>query len=310
MWKARSIRLGVLVLALLMVSTAVAVGQPNWSFSGPTGADNTILGQGEGLLVYPVTNPATGNGDIWLAGGDGRLPINLTNTPNIDETTPSITLGCQQGGLIAFASNQGYPAGEYAIWTMNPDGTGRRQITFPAAGEMHAFPLWTARCTELAFTKVMLGTIHIVNLNSMAVRTVALPNFLQWLGGSGLGSGTMVNIRAIDQNWVTTSIRIGLNHHAWLYVLDDPTDGAPCRQIGRRAGECGLANINLALRLDNNPGCHVLINSYTPVYIDTNFLNQNGCWNGQAGWLEMKFGDTEYGDNSGGVIVVLMPVAR
>lgn len=288
----------------VVIPGVLVLGQPNSPFSGPTGADNTILGQGEGLLVYAVPDPNTGLNDIWLAGADGRLPVNLTATPNIDETTPAATLGCQSGGLIAYASSQGYTGGEYAIWIMNPDGTGQRQVTFPAAGEIHIFPAWTARCTEIVFKKALKGTIHILNLNSMAVRAVPLAGTRSWLGS--LGGGTMVKIRAVDANWVKTSIQIGLNHHAWLYVLNDPTDGPPCGQ----AGSCGLSNINLGLRLDSNPTQHMSINSYTPLYIDTTLLTQRGCWNGQAGYLELRFGDTKRSDNSGGVIVILMPVAQ
>ncbi len=308
MYRRKSVWHGVFILLSVVVLSALVLGQPNSTFSGPTGADNTILGQGEGLIVFSLANPNTGLGDIWLAGGDGRCPINLTRTPNIDEFDPAVSIGCQQGGMVAYASDMGSGGTTVAIWIMSLDGTTWRQVTFPASGMWHTGPRWTSRCSEIMFLEMSSTwpqtsvTCNFLNIPSLAVRTVPFSNPIVW--ASDVGSGTMVKVRAVDANWVTTSIQIGLNHHAWLYVLNDPTDGPPCGQ----AGSCGLSNINLGLRLDSNPSCHVLISSYTPIYIDTAFLANR--WNGQAGYLEMRFGDTERSDNSGGVIVILMPVAR
>lgn len=310
------------VAVLLLVLQAVcllSVGQADWPFIGPTGADETVLGQGDQLCVWSQPDPNTGLGDIWIAGGDGRLPINLTSTPNITEADPAISVGCQGGTWIAFASDRGSP-GQFAIWVMNLDGTSARQVTFPPAGTTtsHVCPVWSARCSELLFLEATnlpppaLTTLCFVNLNGLAVRRVAIPNFNPWWGGGvvQMGSGTMAYIRASDPGWTRTAIRIGLNHHAWLYVIDHPQDGPPCMRSGQRAEDCGLEDIALAVRLSSDPSCHVHITSYAPVYLDTAFFSQSGCWNSQAGWLEFMFADTRRDDNSGGVIIMMSPVAR
>ena len=291
-----------LLVGVIVLLAGAAVGQSNWSFSGYLG-DGSVMAQGEGLIYY------NWGGDIWMTAGDGRNPINLTNTPTVLEDCASVSVGRPGGELVAYESDGGSATGDFALWLMNPDGTNPRQLTFPPAGVTHRWPFWSPRCRDIVFTERDANgvwTMQLVDTQDGSIRSV--PNAPTNVWATSYGAGTTAYVRAIDDNWHSTAIRIGQDHHAWLYILDHPQDGAPCRASGRAAHECGLDDIELAVQLSSNQGCDIHINAYNPIYIDDDFFAQSGCWNGQAGWLEFRFADTDRDDNSGGVIVVLIPV--
>lgn len=288
----------------IVLCTGVAMGQPNWTFSGYLG-DGSVMAQGEGLIYY------TFNDDIWVTAGDGRNPINLTHTPFTREWNACVSVGRPGGELVVYESDRGNASGDFALWLMNPDGTNARQLTFPPAGVSHMWPSWSPRCRGIVFHEVVANgvrTMQLVDDQDGSIRSVPNAPTGTALWASSFGAGTTAYVRAIDANWHSTAIRIGQDHHAWLYILDHPQDGAPCRASGRAANECGLDDIELAVQLSSNRGHDIHINAYNPIYIDDNFFAQSGCWNGQAGWLEFRFADGYRDDNSGGVIVMLIPV--
>lgn len=292
----------ILVLGALVAFFGTVMGQPNWPFSGYLG-DGGVMAQGEGLIYLSI------GGDIWMTASDGRMPINLTNTSSSWEEGPCVSVGRRTGELVVFVSDRGRASWDCALWLMNPDGTSARQLTFPPAGTGHYLPCWSPRCRDIVFTELdASGTsiLRIVDVETGNVRGIPSTNLA---GGSisSFGAGTTAYVRAIAADWVRTAIRIGQDHHAWLYLLDHSQDGPPCYASGRTPDVCGLDDIELAVRLSSNPNCHIHINAYNPVCIDPAFFNQNGCWSGQAGWLELQLADTWRDDNSGGVVAILIP---
>lgn len=98
-------------------------------------------------VVYTAVDPATGNRDLYLIsdkdgvplGGD---PVNLTNTPDVDECDPEWS---RNGVRIAFASNaEQDEAGRrnYDIFVMPVTGRDRRQVRVTHNGSWDDSPAW------------------------------------------------------------------------------------------------------------------------------------------------------------------------
>ena len=81
--------------------------------------------------------------DILTMNGDGTNQKNLTNTPGVDEIEPSWS---PTGRSIAFIS---YRDGDGELYTMRPNGSGIRQLTFDGLG--YEFPDWSPDGRLIAF---------------------------------------------------------------------------------------------------------------------------------------------------------------
>jgi TolB protein len=106
------------------------------------------------------------NGDINLLSADGSRFVNLTNHPdNEHHATFS-----PDGRKIAFASlfdvidRPMHSHWESRIFTLNPDGTGRTQLTF---GYREEGPAWSPDGSRLAFIGSLTdGTSHLFVMNA------------------------------------------------------------------------------------------------------------------------------------------------
>jgi Tol biopolymer transport system component len=88
------------------------------------------------------------DGEIWVVNTDGTAPVNLT--PNAlpatwDNRHPSWS---PDGRSIVFASTLG---GDFGIWVMNADGSGKRQLTNTPA--LDAEPEWSPDGRSIAFRR-------------------------------------------------------------------------------------------------------------------------------------------------------------
>lgn len=88
------------------------------------------------------------DGEIWVVDADGSSPVNLTpNAPPAtwDNRHPDWS---PDGRSIVFASTLG---GDWGIWVMNADGTGKRQLTNTPA--LDAEPAWSPDGRSIAFRR-------------------------------------------------------------------------------------------------------------------------------------------------------------
>lgn len=111
--------------------------------SNLNGGELTQLREG----VYPQWSPDGSKivfehkNEIWLIDADGTNLMQLTNTLNINESLPSFS---PDGHKIVYVSNEddnGKPMIDYNIWTMNSDGSGKRQETELSSWD--SWPLWS-----------------------------------------------------------------------------------------------------------------------------------------------------------------------
>jgi dipeptidyl aminopeptidase/acylaminoacyl peptidase len=103
-----------------------------------------------GTIAFPV---GVTNGqqlvlrDIYSVEPDGSNPVNLTrNPPGTYDENPAWS---PDGRHLAFQRWVG--SGKTAIWVMNWDGNGERQVTHPATGDFT--PAWSPDGTKIAFAR-------------------------------------------------------------------------------------------------------------------------------------------------------------
>jgi TolB protein len=88
----------------------------------------------------------SGNWDLWLMNADGSNPVNLTNTPDVDELYPKAS---PDGSRIVFCCDEG--KGEEKVrnlYVMNADGSKRMKIA-----DNSREPCWNADGTKVAFLR-------------------------------------------------------------------------------------------------------------------------------------------------------------
>jgi Tol biopolymer transport system component len=87
-----------------------------------------------------------GNWELFLAGADGSEPVNLTNTPEVDELNPHAS---PDGSKVCFVVDRGKGAAkERSVYYMKLDGTGRTLVA-----EGACWPCWKADGTAIAYLK-------------------------------------------------------------------------------------------------------------------------------------------------------------
>ncbi len=75
---------------------------------------------------------------------DGTDQRSLTNSPGVQEGSPNWS---PDGGRIAFTSDRD---GDFEVYTMRPNGSSVRQLTFNDASEFH--PNWSPDGGQITFT--------------------------------------------------------------------------------------------------------------------------------------------------------------
>jgi WD40 repeat protein len=92
--------------------------------------------------------------ELVMASADGSHPVNLTNTPDIDEMYPHVS---PDGSKISFVVNTGAgKAIRRSAWIMNLDGTGRTKV----ADDIRE-ACWGGDSSALALTKDEFPTRHV-----------------------------------------------------------------------------------------------------------------------------------------------------
>ncbi|MGZ8227518.1 MAG: TolB family protein [Methylococcaceae bacterium] len=124
-------------LAPFIFQTAQAAIAPNGNIAYTTCEYNSTIGDN--------------TCDIWVMGPDGANPVNITNTPDVSELSPSWS---GDGQKIAFTIDIG--AGNANIWVMNADGSNQQQVTFKDQPDTYAWqgdPSFSPDGAKIAFTR-------------------------------------------------------------------------------------------------------------------------------------------------------------
>jgi Tol biopolymer transport system component len=108
-------------------------------------------------------------GEIWVVNLDGTGLVNLTPTiaaAVIDYRAPTWS---PDGTRIAYASTEG---GDWGIWTMDPDGGNRTQLT--NTPDLDAEPTWSPDGSHIAFRRSGPAGSDIVILDVATLDTVRI----------------------------------------------------------------------------------------------------------------------------------------
>jgi Tol biopolymer transport system component/putative hemolysin len=165
------------------------------SIAGPWSPDGT-------RIVYTSFGLTTS--DIWVMNADGTDPVNLTNTPDVDEGFPAWS---PDGTHIAFTSRRD---GNNEIYVMNADGTNAARWTDNPADDFA--PAWSPDGTKIAFVSDRDREAGVYDLYLMDVVSTAVTR--------------LTDDEAIDYSpaWSPDGTRIAFRSHhdgaADIYVIN------------------------------------------------------------------------------------------
>lgn len=132
----------------------------------------------------------------WIVNADGTAAAELP-TGSGNALTPSVSAK----GTLAFASDRGGPT--TAIFTMQLDGKGLRQVTFPTAGE-DAQPVFSPNGTDISFVRdngTSDNDLYVVHLNGGGLtQLTATPSRIEFWS-SWLGNDIVFSARDASFNW-------------------------------------------------------------------------------------------------------------
>jgi Tol biopolymer transport system component len=177
-----------------------------------------------GLYTSPATAQTSVNGqiafnvcefgtfgftcDIWVMNSDGSEQLNITNTPDVNETDPAWSA---DGTRIAYVEGE---IGFNRLAVVNADGGGRIVVT---PDPSHQFgPTWSPDGTRLAFVRMVPGEIISTQFDILAVN----------LDGTAEVNLTHSDFDEIDPAWAPDGSRIafaGVRFEEWI----DPVTGLP-----------------------------------------------------------------------------------
>jgi len=170
------------------------------SIAGPWSPDGT-------RIVYMAFGLTTS--DIWVMNADGTEPVNLTDTPDVDEGFPAWS---PDGTHIAFTSRRD---GNNEIYVMNADGTNPTRWTDNPADDFA--PAWSPDGTQIAFVSDRGREAGVYDLYLMDVVSTAVRR--------------LTDDEAIDYSpaWSPDSTRIAFRSHhdgaADIYVINVDGNG-------------------------------------------------------------------------------------
>ncbi len=139
----------------------------------------------------------------WIANADGSNAAELSTGPG-DALTPTSS---PRGNLIAFASNRGTGTVD-AIYVMQPNGKGLRQLTHPTAGQ-DVQPRFSPDGSQVSFIRDN-GTpdndLYVVDATGMNLRQLTnTPNRIEFWS-SWSGSDVVFSARDASGSWHLYSI--------------------------------------------------------------------------------------------------------
>ncbi len=136
---------GLLLVALYFI--LMPAPEPAPAALGPQGSPEELLKELKGVKHKIVTESnRSGHWDLWVMNADGSNPVNLTNTPDVDELYPKVS---PDGTKIVFVCDEGKGDEKVRnLYVMEADGTKRMKIA-----DNSREPCWSADGTKIAFLR-------------------------------------------------------------------------------------------------------------------------------------------------------------
>jgi dipeptidyl aminopeptidase/acylaminoacyl peptidase len=107
---------------------------------------------------------------VLAAGGTAAARTGATSTPARSEAPSSATAAAAANGRIAFSQWDLLPGGNLSghsnVYTINPDGTGRRQLTHVGTAQTAGAPDWSADGSKIVYESNQIGDYRIWVMNA------------------------------------------------------------------------------------------------------------------------------------------------
>jgi TolB protein len=131
-------------------------------------APSTIAQLPGGKIAF--SSDRDGNREIYVMNADGTSQVRLTNNISFDD----VPEWSPDGKKIAFLSYRG--DGTWAVFVMNHDGSGRREVTQVNVPNLSEHISWSPDGRHIAFQSVENGTEKIFVVNSDGTGRQAITN--------------------------------------------------------------------------------------------------------------------------------------
>ena len=116
--------------------------------------------------------------DLFTMNADGTEQRNLTSSPGVQDESPNWS---PDGRRIAFMSDR---ADDYEVYTMRPNGSSVRQLTFNDAGDFR--PNWSPDGGQITFTTDLDGDFEVYVMDADGGNQVNVTN--NPAGGDGVSA--------------------------------------------------------------------------------------------------------------------------
>jgi Tol biopolymer transport system component len=147
--------------------------------------------------------------DIWVMNPDGSGQLNLTNTPDLDETDPSWS---PDGTRIAYVEGT---TGVNRLMIINADGSARAVVTPEPSFQFR--PTWSPGGSRLAFVRQVPGVVMSIQFDILAIN----------VDGSGEVNLTNSDFDEVDPAWAPDDSKIAFAGVRFESTLDP--NGQPVR---------------------------------------------------------------------------------
>ncbi len=181
-------------------------------------------------IVYETYRQTNGrdNWELYLVNADGSHPVNLTNTPDVDEMYPH---ACPLGRRICFVTDEGSGRDKIRnVYYMNLDGSGRTRVA-----ENARQPCWSPDGRTIAYLK---GEFDRYTIKDYATKGLFFYD-IETRKHSQHVNKKLYHLYNIcwsdDGNWFTATVHGGMGYrHAILAFPRERTDVYDLTEFGVR----------------------------------------------------------------------------